>query len=53
MTVHLCPVCWQHVEPTERHNNIAGHMDSLRRGQCPASGQPFHITVTLNLGVTA
>ena len=42
----LCPVCWQPVTATGPHENIVGHRDSLRRALCPASSQPFRITLT-------
>ena len=43
LTTPLCPVCRQHVIPD--HNlRVKRHRDSLNRRDCPASGQPWHIT---------
>ncbi|MBU8819581.1 hypothetical protein [Mycolicibacterium goodii] len=40
----LCPVCWRDVRPTI-HAKIPQHFDSIRSGACPASGEPYRITI--------
>lgn len=40
----LCPVCRRDVKPTI-HANIPHHFDSIRADVCPASGEPYRITL--------
>ncbi|AOT24885.1 hypothetical protein PBI_NAZO_46 [Mycobacterium phage Nazo] len=39
-----CPVCWQPVSPTTKAK-IAHHFDAIREDVCPASGEPYRITL--------
>lgn len=43
---HLCPVCRRAVKPTTGRN-IPAHLDSIREDVCPATGEPFRITLDL------
>lgn len=40
-----CPVCWQPVAPGLV---VEAHLDGAR-GVCPASGEPYRITLLLKL----
>ena len=40
----LCPICWRDVRPTIRAN-IPRHFDSIRKDICPASGEPYRLTI--------
>lgn len=40
-----CPVCWRRVRPTI-HHAIEGHWDTASTTVCPASGEPYRITLT-------
>jgi len=44
-TRQCCPVCWQWVTPTPIRHNIEGHLDSAGLDMCPASGEPYRITI--------
>ena len=44
--MNLCPICRQAVKPTLR-KNIPAHLDSIREDTCPATGEPFRITLTV------
>lgn len=43
----LCPVCRRRVHPIDwnRWARVSAHMDSIGRDLCPASGEPWRITV--------
>lgn len=50
LTVQLCPVCYQRVNPTWLHRNIEAHTDTLGLERCPGSGEPYRITVSAPSG---
>lgn len=39
-----CPVCYRQIKPTS-HGVIYGHWDSIGRDRCPASWEPYDITI--------
>jgi len=40
----MCPVCRADADQTMR-GNIASHLDGIRADTCPASGEPWRITM--------
>lgn len=48
MVTHLCPVCHREAKPSV-HKNIPRHFDSRRIDICPGGGEPFYITVEIDI----
>lgn len=49
----VCPVCYRSVSWYGPQRLIEAHMDSLRWRECPASREPFRITIAADLAFRA